>query len=324
MPWCPVCKNEYREGITECAECKVPLVNDLSEAANYACDTELFSTEKEKLADKFVQFLEYSGVSTYELKYNDTNELWYVYVSKDDYDKAYKLLRVFIMAERENMASFDDDPEADFDSDSVFEEVGENTDEDYFENESDSDDSSEFVPEGNASDDIFEDGDEYNPYDDMDDEEKTASSPEFVRKSEQYNDYKFSAYSCMIVGAIGLVFTILNMIGIIELMTVLFSQIVMLIVFVLFFAGGVWMYVKSNSIQTMIADENSSINEINEWLLANVTAESYEAFADEETASEINYLDYSNQVKEKAFNVFPDMNPSMIEALVEEHLDKVI
>ena len=26
MPWCPICKNEYREGFTTCAECKVELV----------------------------------------------------------------------------------------------------------------------------------------------------------------------------------------------------------------------------------------------------------------------------------------------------------
>ncbi len=29
MPWCPKCKSEYREGITECADCKVPLVDEL-------------------------------------------------------------------------------------------------------------------------------------------------------------------------------------------------------------------------------------------------------------------------------------------------------
>lgn len=29
MPWCPKCKSEYREGITECAECKIPLMDEL-------------------------------------------------------------------------------------------------------------------------------------------------------------------------------------------------------------------------------------------------------------------------------------------------------
>jgi len=31
MAWCPVCKCEYKEGITKCAECKVDLVDSLEE-----------------------------------------------------------------------------------------------------------------------------------------------------------------------------------------------------------------------------------------------------------------------------------------------------
>lgn len=30
MPWCPVCKSEYKEGVERCAECGVQLVEDLS------------------------------------------------------------------------------------------------------------------------------------------------------------------------------------------------------------------------------------------------------------------------------------------------------
>ena len=43
MPWCPVCKNEYREGIKLCAECQVELVDHLEEQS---ADLE----EQEKMA----------------------------------------------------------------------------------------------------------------------------------------------------------------------------------------------------------------------------------------------------------------------------------
>ena len=29
MPWCPKCRSEYREGFTECADCRVALVDEL-------------------------------------------------------------------------------------------------------------------------------------------------------------------------------------------------------------------------------------------------------------------------------------------------------
>ena len=32
MPWCPKCKNEYREGFTVCSECGVELVDSLEES----------------------------------------------------------------------------------------------------------------------------------------------------------------------------------------------------------------------------------------------------------------------------------------------------
>lgn len=44
MPWCPKCKCEYREGITECADCKVPLVDELP-AAEPIEEEDMFSYE---------------------------------------------------------------------------------------------------------------------------------------------------------------------------------------------------------------------------------------------------------------------------------------
>ena len=31
MPWCPKCRAEYREGFTECSECHIPLVDELTD-----------------------------------------------------------------------------------------------------------------------------------------------------------------------------------------------------------------------------------------------------------------------------------------------------
>ena len=48
MPWCPVCKNEYREGIERCAECKVTLVDSLEEETENGEHER--TAEREKLA----------------------------------------------------------------------------------------------------------------------------------------------------------------------------------------------------------------------------------------------------------------------------------
>lgn len=46
MSWCPVCKNEYREGIKLCAECKVELVEQLVDEQDKNAELE----EQEKMA----------------------------------------------------------------------------------------------------------------------------------------------------------------------------------------------------------------------------------------------------------------------------------
>lgn len=46
MPWCPICKNEYREGIKLCAECQVELVEHLEAEKEQNAGLE----EQEKMA----------------------------------------------------------------------------------------------------------------------------------------------------------------------------------------------------------------------------------------------------------------------------------
>ena len=57
MPWCPKCKNEYREGITVCADCNVPLVEDFSTAIA-ADKTLVFNTEHKDKIDAFIKLLD--------------------------------------------------------------------------------------------------------------------------------------------------------------------------------------------------------------------------------------------------------------------------
>lgn len=47
MPWCPKCKNEYREGITVCSDCGCALVEELEEEVPIAFDKEEEAEEPE-------------------------------------------------------------------------------------------------------------------------------------------------------------------------------------------------------------------------------------------------------------------------------------
>ena len=67
MAWCPVCKCEYKKGITKCAECKVELVETLDcndktvakpEEVLIPAGEEAFEMDDELLENKNLHFID--------------------------------------------------------------------------------------------------------------------------------------------------------------------------------------------------------------------------------------------------------------------------
>lgn len=59
MPFCPNCKNEYRQGFTQCHECKVPLVDSLEELENQQMKPKKFFDVNDERSYEFLdQYVE--------------------------------------------------------------------------------------------------------------------------------------------------------------------------------------------------------------------------------------------------------------------------
>lgn len=87
MAWCPVCKNEYREGITECSECKVPLVDNLEDCELVKI---LYGTREglEELKD----YLEYNAVKPVQIDFDKEEGTEALFVSEKDKLRSIKLI----------------------------------------------------------------------------------------------------------------------------------------------------------------------------------------------------------------------------------------
>lgn len=96
MPWCPECKNEYREGITTCADCSISLVDSLEDINKRSISNEEYET------DGCLQAIDESDAEEAQEDYNsliDNRKPSSVYVKKEDKYKdtlssAYTLLIV--------------------------------------------------------------------------------------------------------------------------------------------------------------------------------------------------------------------------------------
>lgn len=91
MAWCPKCKNEYREGITVCAECGCELVE---EKELYNRKPLVFGEESQMQTLK--GFLEYNGIKTAEIVYDEKDAVYVLSVKDTDFTHSQKVTRVFM------------------------------------------------------------------------------------------------------------------------------------------------------------------------------------------------------------------------------------
>lgn len=102
MPWCPKCKNEYREGITICADCGCELMEEYSSTDTNDKVTLIFGEEDQMYALK--KFLEYNGLEDVHIRYDSEEEVYELLVSEADKGKASRIAYMFLEKEAEQQA----------------------------------------------------------------------------------------------------------------------------------------------------------------------------------------------------------------------------
>lgn len=93
MPWCPECKTEYEEHVTECADCHIPLVDvdDPDKIEQF----KLLAYVPEAEVRDIIEYLEYSKIDP--IKQENTESGLALYVDEKQHKDAYKYLRVYMM-----------------------------------------------------------------------------------------------------------------------------------------------------------------------------------------------------------------------------------
>lgn len=95
MPWCPKCKNEYREGVTLCADCGVELEGSL----NTRKDEPLIFGEEEQM-ERLKEFLHFNKVKSAFVSYDEKDQTYELFVSGEEKRKAALAVNVFLQEEK--------------------------------------------------------------------------------------------------------------------------------------------------------------------------------------------------------------------------------
>ena len=90
MPWCPKCKNEYKEGYTVCADCGSQLVASLEDGP-----VAVYFGE-ETLLNEICDFMRANGIRDTEVVFDEKENTYVLFVPKKIIAEAQKQIRVFL------------------------------------------------------------------------------------------------------------------------------------------------------------------------------------------------------------------------------------
>ncbi len=285
MAWCPKCKNEYVEGITVCADCGVPLVDELPEEVDPGAPAVLFHVDDTETGAKFITYLNFSNIQTAGLMMSGETE-------EEGFD--------LVVAEFEREAA-----EKLFEGLGPVEELAQA-------------DISELVPDIEKELEEIKDEEANQMFSDL----RTETSTVYVRKKDKYNDLKFSGISFIVFGILGAGLLIANMAGLIRFFNNKFSFLVMAAVFIIFFVIGITSLMRAKKLKSIVSEEEKVTNEVLDWIEANLTDEYIASLMDDSLSEEDNYFRVQETLCGELSRQFTYLNHGYVEQLIDDRYNQ--
>ena len=277
MKICPKCKNEYREGISYCADCGCELIEGSTEPVK----REFLLKVEHPLAEEAVEYLEYCKFTTVVADEPDEDGQVRLYCEKKEYKEALKQAQGFVQIKMQEAMEKQFAVMSEFDA--------EDTEED---------DSVEAPP-----------------------------SNVYQNFEERAEEHKSSAFSFLIIGAIGLALVALSWFELLPFSIGgsgnLFTHGILFGVFVIFVLVGIVSAKSVGKYKELAAKEATVQTALEKYLAENFTYEvvSQVVAGTEEEA----YFKRMAYMRDQVVKDFPDVsgNGSFVEALLDEHYDKL-
>jgi len=329
MPWCPNCKTEYQDGVKECSDCKTTLVDKLEDEPVSEL-IPFFMAEDKKVAEKLANFFNYSNLHS-AVSYDEENDCYIVSIDPERQLEAKKLYQAFYIVESERMQKNESEKSSKADTDIINESQTEDADTDTITVSADS-------PESNSPI-IIEEEDDYDldadslyeahpkkaadsvqNSDSVSDDEDDDSP--YIMKADRYKDLMSTVWLFLIFGIGGLIFILLNVVGILDVFNYWLPYVIMSALFIFFIYVAISTYSKARKLKAEIAEEENMIKQINEWLESHVTEDFLRQINDEGATTEVNYLKQTKTIKDMLIEEFGKQNPAFLDRLIEEYYSR--
>jgi len=333
MPWCPNCRTQYRDGVTECSDCKTALVDRLNDEL-----IPFFQAEDKRVAERLADFFVYSDLNS-AVYYDEENDCYIVAIDPKKQLEAKKLYQAFYFVERERMLKGESDIFSKLEEEQIHEEDEQasatDTAEDETANEAspaekdkssfiiiEEEDALESDYQDDAADEAESDNIRPGKAGDTAAESSTATEADstgYVMKADRYRDLTGTVWLFAIFGLAGLIFVLLNVLGTLNILTGWLPNTIMAALFIFFLYVAVSTGIRAKKLKAEIAAEEELTKKINEWLANNVTEDFLRQISDENATAEVNYLKQVATIKEMLTKEFGKQNPAYLDRLIEEY-----
>ncbi len=285
MAWCPKCKNEYREGITVCPDCGETLVNE-EELTDFTSVLFGEQDEMEKLKD----FLTYNGIEKSKITFDETEQVYELFVDAAEEKKAKTIARVFLEQQEKERKENAAEEEAAVD---------------------------EFLMPGEE---------EETPEEKIKSDEllKAASSQgglTYMNSGAKAEENRSSAWVLLIVGIFGMLVMILGIAGVLpfHIGNPYMFYGVMSAVFILFIVMGVVSMRNAKIFEKKAESENSLVDTLVKWSEENLTAEDIDAQIENaaDTPAEALYYKRFEVIRSQMNHQFMNLDQQMLENLID-------
>lgn len=290
MPWCPKCRNEYRKGITVCAECKVELVDSLEDSPKQA----FIFGEKDRM-ERLQSFLIYNDIET-DIDYVEEDHTYQLSVADSQVKQAVKVARIF-MQQEEELKSEKDEMIENEESDAQAETLAQDA-------ETEEETMQEEEPERS--------------------ERQTYHA--YQNSAARAEDNRSSAYTLLAVGGIGFVVVILIFLGVLPIYqnavtTKYLVCGVMGAMFILFIVFGFVSMRSSKVLFSKAKTENSLMAEMTKWCQENLSADKVDEglFEGEDVAEEQKYFKRAERMKKLISDKFLNLDEAFLDHFVDEY-----
>ena len=317
MPWCPKCKNEYRDGFTVCTDCGTALVSSLTTVKAKA----LCHFKNDEAYTKFIKYLNYSKIESQTVYINDVDYLGF---DSDNYEKARKALFGFVKVEGiiACIRQIDDTYTVDLiDSEEIVNSLTKQKES--------VDQVSEILDEGASATDTpgNENEDSEEGFDTLKELVYGHKSQVYESKKTKAEEMSGSGYMLIVIGIGGAVFVVLHMLGLLSIInTQLFSQIMTLFLFNLMAYWGFHSLKKSKEYENDAVKEEQLTEYIKKWLSENVSADDIKSADIPSNLPEENFLLRIDYIKKRLISETPDfsmLDDAYVDALVEEYYNRI-